>query len=109
MDIKQIEKILNDYGYQFTNNPMEAIYIFPDGSMIDGMFDCGLRGEDHRLIECLMNSDRYDKHFWDDVHAHLKVVRLVPETKIGLIKVGQELTKKQLEILTSNGYEIEEY
>lgn len=109
MNMKQIKNKLIEYDYKLTTNPMESIYIFPDGSMIDGGFDCGSRGEDHRMIECLMESDRYDNHFWDDVHIQLNVVRLVPESMIALISKGQQLTKKQLTIINKTEYLVEEY
>jgi hypothetical protein len=109
MNTETINTILEENGYQLTNNPKEAIYIFPNGEMIDGGFDCGSRGEDHRMIECFMDSDRYDDNFWNDVHDQLKVVRLVPETMYALIAVDQELTKEQLNIIKEAGYEIEEY
>jgi hypothetical protein len=107
--MNEIANTLEENGYTFTTNPKEAIYIFPDGSMIDGCFDYGSRGEDHRMIECLMESNRYDKNFWDDVHSQLNVVRLVPETMYALIAKGQQLTKQQLKIINKAGYDIEEY
>lgn len=109
MNMKTVYATLEEYGYELTTNPNEAIYIFPNGEMIDGGFDCGSRGEDHRMIECLMESDRYDNNFWDDVHSQLQVVRLVPETMFALISVDQELTNEQLSIINSTGYEIEVY
>lgn len=100
---------LEENGYTFTKNAKEAIYIFPNGLMIDGVFDYGSRCEDHRMIECLMESDRYDNNFWNDVHNQLGVVRLVPETMYALILKGQKLTEQQINIINRNGYEIEEY
>jgi hypothetical protein len=107
--MNEIINTLEENGYTFTKNAKEAIYIFPNGLMVDGMFDYGSRSEDHRMIECLMDSDRYDNNFWDDVHEQLKVVRLVPETKYALIAQNQELTKEQLTIIKKTGYDIEEY
>lgn len=109
MNTINIIETLEEYGYTTTNNPNEAIYIFPNGLMISGDFDCGMRGTDHRMIECFMESDRYDNNFWDDVHEQLKVVRLVPETRFALIAEGQEITSEQLEIINDQGYEIEIY
>lgn len=109
MNMNAIIETIEEYGYSFTDNPKEAIYIFPNGLMIDGGFDCGSRGEDHRMIECLMETDRYDDNFWDDVHEQLQVVRLVPETMYALIAKGQELTHEQLTIINENDYDIEEY
>jgi hypothetical protein len=107
--MNQIINTLEENGYTFTKKAKEAIYIFPNGLMIDGVFDYGSRSEDHRMIECLMDSDRYDNNFWDDVHNQLGVVRLVPESQYALIAVNQELTKEQLVIINKLGYEVEEY
>lgn len=102
-------ELLEEDGYSLTNNIQHAIYIFPNGDMIDGGFDCGSRGEDHRMIECLMNIDRYDNNFWESVHAQLQVVRLVPETKFALIANGQTLTDKQIQAIKKAKYQIEVY
>lgn len=107
--MNKIISTLIEEGYSLTNNGNEAIYIFPDGEMIDGAYDYGSRSEDHRMIECVMSTDRYDDNFWEDVHNQLKVVRLVPETKFALILKGQELTEKQIKIIERYGYEVEEY
>lgn len=109
MNTNSIIETLEEYGYSTTNNPSEAIYIFPNGLMISGDFDYGSRGTDHRMIECFMESDRYDNNFWNDVHEQLQVVRLVPETMFALIINGQQLTNEQLTIINNNGYEVEIY
>lgn len=50
--------------YHITDNPAEAIYIFPDGKVLSGDFDSGVRGTAHRAIECLFDDiDRYDDDF----------------------------------------------
>lgn len=94
---------------KFTNNINLAIWILEDGSMIDGDWDCGMRAEDHRIIEAGVDGNRYDDDFWDTIHDEYKLIRLVPETKFALIKVGQELTSIQKEMLSLTDYEIEEY
>lgn len=109
MNMTTIINELEENGYTFTKNGKEAIYIFPNGLMIDGMFDYGSRSEDHRMIECLMESNRYDNNFWNDVHNQLGVVRLVPESMIALIIQGQELTNEQSTIINKWGYDVEEY
>lgn len=109
MNMNTIINELEENGYTFTKNAKEAIYIFPNGLMIDGVFDYGSRCEDHRMIECLMDSDRYDSNFWEDVHNQLGVVRLVPESMVALIIEGQKLTKEQLTIIKKWKYDIEKY
>ncbi|MHC5291055.1 hypothetical protein ACYSTM_21105 [Bacillus licheniformis] len=109
MNNTQLVNELLEEGYNMTDNPFEAIYILTDGQLISGDFDCGCRGTDHRMIECVIDGDRYEDDFWDKVHTDLGLVRVVPETEIALIKEGQELTAKQEEIISQIGFEIEAY
>lgn len=110
MTVDEIKRrvIDTDY-YTLTNKISEAIFILADGSMIDGQFDMGIRGIDHRMIECVVDFDRYDDKFFDKVHDLLKIVRLVPETNVALVKVNQELSEIQLELIDRAGFVIEYY
>jgi hypothetical protein len=107
---KLLEAILEE-GYSTTENPLEAIYIMTDGTMIWGDFDLGMRGTDHRMIEYFVDGlNRYDGNkFWEVVHLQYGLVRTVPESMIALIKEGQELTEAQKRIIEEAGYEIEIY
>jgi hypothetical protein len=106
---QEITAVVIEEGYNMTDNINEAIYLLSDGSMISGDFDYGSRGTDHRMIEILMESDRYDDNFWNDVHTQLEVVRLVPESNMALIIEGQELSTAQEALLINTEYEIEVY
>lgn len=75
--------------------------------MISGDFDLGIRGTDHRMIESLMDIDRYDDNFWSKLHAQTGVVMYVPETKFALIAENQQLTEIQKELLESVNAKIE--
>ncbi|MCY0092269.1 MULTISPECIES: hypothetical protein [Bacillus amyloliquefaciens group] len=110
-DLKSLKNEIIEEGYNFTENPMEALYILSDGTMISGDFDCGIRGTDHRMIDSVVEgSDRYDESkFWDIVHYDLQLVRTVPETKIALIGTKQVLTADQKRIISDAGYKIEKY
>lgn len=110
MTTEQLVNAIIEEGYNMTDNLDEAIYILADGQMISGDFDCGVRGTDHRMIDCVADGDRYDgEDFWNNVHNDFQLVRLVPETQIALIIEGQELTEEQEEILNNSSYEIEVY
>jgi hypothetical protein len=99
-----------DYGSRLTTNINEAIYILPDGRMLDGCFDYGCREHDHRIIEGVYtDKNRYTEGFWDSVHKDYRLVRMVPESKIALIKGRQRLTDEQKQILSRSSYEIEKY
>lgn len=105
----ELIKRLEEAEIAFTTNIDEAIYILEDGSLIDGVYDMGMRSEDHRCIEAGIDLNRYDSNMWEVLHDTYKVVRLVPETRYALIKQGQELNEIQIQLLSLTDYEIEEY
>lgn len=99
---------LKDEGYQLTSDFLQAIFIDRYGNMVDGEFDCGMRGLDHNCI--LDGSDHETPHNvkWENVHKQ-GIVRLVPETKVALIIESQEITDYQRELILMYDYEIEVY
>ena len=104
----EIRQRLEDDGYEFTDNPEEAIYVLRNGDMVSGGFYDGIRGEDHRMIESVMDDiDRYDDNFWSEVFNRTSMLMLIPETKQALIGENQKLTSKQKYILKQLGYELE--
>lgn len=109
IDIEEIEAWMEDEGYEFADDIEETLFILPDGQMISGGYEMGVRGEDHIMIESLMDSDRYDVDFWSKVHDQTGIVRYVPETNVGLIATDQKLTNQQLNILEDAGATIESY
>ena len=111
MNMNELMQELNEMGFDFTTNPYECIYILPNGEMLDGGFDCGYRGIDHNMIDCIVPYDRYDNHieFWNYVHDILNLVRVVPECGSCLIGVNQELTQEQINIISEIDFEIERY
>lgn len=113
---EQIKAYVKDNDSQLTNDLDEALYILRDGSMISGMYDAGIRGDDHRMIEGLISegkemyqSDEATVNFWQKLHEKTSLVRVVPETKQALIARGQSLTVKQREIINQLNYQVQEY
>jgi hypothetical protein len=110
---EEVNDWLGDNRFKETDDIDQAIFIFPDGKMIDGEFYGGNRGLDHNSltsIEELPNFKRGDSHsVWPDIHYNTGVVRLVPETKVALIMEGQTLTPAVKKQLQDAGYEIEPY
>lgn len=96
-----MNSLLEDYG--LTTNPREAIFLFPDGVMIDGEFDCGCRGLDHNCLKSSMGKS------WKEIHDETGVIRLVPETDEALVSGFQAVSKIQRQILNKSGYDIEVY
>ena len=79
MESDEIRKRLTDEGEEFTDNVFEAIYIFPNGDMMSGDFNSGIRGTDHRAIEILFEDiDRYDDDFWDEVFRRTGAIMVMP-------------------------------
>jgi hypothetical protein len=99
-----------EYGSRLTENIGEAIYLLPDGRMLDGCFDYGCGEHDHRIIEGVYkDKDRYTPGFWNAVHKDYRLVRLVPESSVALIKGRQRLTPEQKQILSCSSYLVEVY
>ena len=91
-----------DNEIEFTPSPEHAIYILPDGSLVDGCFYDGDRTGDHRMAELLSEFDRYDgDKFWLDLLENLNMVMLVPELKQILITPKQKITPKQREVMNN--------
>ncbi|HHP7503175.1 TPA: hypothetical protein ACSGGW_001960 [Staphylococcus aureus] len=100
MDNAEIINLLEGEGIEITENINEAIYIMSDGRLISGMYDCGIRGIDHKVIECLFDDiDRDENNFWDVVINRTRLVMYVPETKTILLKKNQVITDSQLTII----------
>lgn len=100
MDNIQIIQMLEEEGVELTDDINQAIYILSDGRLISGMFDCGIRGVDHRIIELLFEDvGRDSENFWDEVLKRACLVMYVPETKTILIREKQNITDKQLEMI----------
>ena len=87
-----------------TDDINQAIFIMKDGTLIDGEFDCGIRGDDHNEL-----LDYFDGMTWEELHQQLDIVRLVPETKFALIGKGQELNQDQQDLLNNSDYQVAEY
>ena len=93
-----LTEICINEGIELTQLPDHAIYILPDGSLIDGCFYDNQRSEDHRLAESLSEFNRNDGHrFWLDLFINLNMIMLVPETKTILITKQQTITPEQTE------------
>ena len=113
--IDRLIKRLAEYDVQTTDRIAEAMYLLPDGRMISGNFDHGMRGDDHRAIFAGVDyGDMYESNdpgrtHWDRLHREYRVARLVPEARYALIRKGQRLTEIQDRMLTRAGYRVERY
>ena len=101
-------------GLEVHDDLSRAMYLLPDGSMIDGEFDGGMRGQDHRAIFVAVDYPDYytvsnTMELWDRLHKEYRLVRLVPESNTALIKGRQQLTDIQKAVLNQSSYEIEKY
>lgn len=105
----ELTDTLKKYGCTLTSNIEKAIYLTRDGLLIDGDFREGGRYKEHSIMEVVIGGTKCDEGFWDKVHNHYGLVRLVPETMIALITPKQILTPIQREKLTNCSYVIEVY
>lgn len=108
IDNDEIINILKEEGIVETRDINQSIYIMTDGRMISGMFDCNIRGIDHRIIESVFEDfDRNTEDFWDVIIEYTGLAMYVPETKVLLLKPTQILSKEQNEIVSKNNLDIE--
>ena len=100
----------------FTDDPTRAIYLFPNGEMIDGWSKeariyGGTRDSDHgNSIQGLIpNLNRYvnSDEFWIKYFEKLNFVLLVPETGVAIYAYNQELTKAQQLVLEELNYQVD--
>lgn len=108
----EIKEMLKNDGVPITNNINEAIYIFPDGTMVDGMFMSGFRTEDHRILYYWVGHDL--KHFkdanpWASLHSQTDVLRLVPEEKVAYHMENQYISEIQKKQIKKAGYDLTAY
>lgn len=137
------EKMINDIGYEyqeifsknylgigyediddfalkndlrFTDDPTRAIYLFPNGEMIDGWSKearlyGGPRDSDHgNSIQGLIpNLNRYanSNKFWTKYFEKLNFILLVPETAVAIYAYNQKLTKAQELVLEQLDYKVD--
>lgn len=110
MNNNQIIECFNKVGVQKTQDINQAIYILSDGRMISGMFDCGVRGTDHRIVENIFDDiDREHQDFWIEVIDRTNMLMYIPETKVALKKRRQKLTPSQIDILKNHQVKLEEF
>lgn len=101
-----IRQRLEDDGYEFTDNPDEAIYILRNGDMVRGFYE-GVRSEDHRMIESVFDDiDRYTTDFWKQMFNRTGLLMLIPESNQALTSTSVNLTEEQKKILKKLGYEL---
>jgi hypothetical protein len=113
MTDQEIEDKFDDADVYTTYNPLQAIYLLRDGTLINGDYGGGARGIDHAIVECLFDDgDRYSDGFWDSVFEETEMVMLVPETKQVVYPSWMTPTKWQKEyideLVNEYGYEIAE-
>ena len=112
---KQLMSWMEDCGLQFTNDPLDAIYLIPDGRCISAYDIWQDRNElpqrvlDHRCVEGLVNGDRYDRNFWGNAMNETGFIMVIPEQATAVIASEVEPTEEQIEnlrVLAYEGFEI---
>lgn len=105
----------------FTDDPTRAIYLFPNGEMIDGWSKearlyGGSRDSDHgNSIQGLIpnlkryeDTDKFDcDKFWITCFEKLNFVLLVPEEGVAIYAYNQNLTDAQECVLEELNYEVD--
>lgn len=98
---------LDEAGIYTTEYPEEAIYVLRDGTLIDGSFDYGCRGEDHVCIESIFDGiDRYTDGFWEKMFKATEAVMLIPENKQAVFPDWLTPTRWQWKVINELDYEL---
>lgn len=103
-NITEYENTVSD---EFLGN--SSFYLLPNGKFLNCLSDGYSRCDDHRII---FGATKIEYNDWDKLHKNYKLVRLIPESEIALVKKYQRLTEEQkraLEELKEYGWEIERY
>lgn len=93
--------------YEYLGNA--SFYLLSDGRFLNCQCDYGTRSDDHRLI---FGATKLQRNDWEKLHRNYKLIRLIPESQIALIKGGQKLTREQQEAMQEllfDGWIIERY
>lgn len=101
-----VKRHMEDTGFGRVDSLSFAYYILPDGTFLGCNYDCGVRGDDHRMIFIATDIDQGN---WTELHKHYRVVRFVPEANVGLIKGKQRLTDEQRAVIEKYEIELERY
>lgn len=110
MNNDDIVEAFNNEGVMLTDSLEESIYILSDGRLLSGMFDCGIRGVDHRIIESIFeDTDRNSTDFWDEVIKRTDLLMYIPETKTALKKQNQKLSEIQMKIVKKYNLKLEDF
>ena len=88
-----------------------SFYLLPDGRFLNCQGTYTERWDDHNpIFGATRIQDKYrNTKAWEKIHRNYRVVRLVPECEIVMIKGRQRLTEEQREAIESIGFEIERY
>lgn len=110
---KEDAKVLRlwcEKNYYLTLNPNEALFILNDGAFLDGIFECGVRGEDHHgMLSFFDGMNIPESQQWRTLHLKYGVIRLVPETGEALVAKGQRLSRYQKNVIKKLGLKREAY
>ena len=110
--VKRFENLTENEGFaSYDYQGARSFYLLPDGRFLNCQGTYTERWDDHNLIfGATRIQDRYrNPKAWEQLHKNYRVVRLVPECEIAMIKGRQRLTEEQTEVLESIGFEIERY
>lgn len=115
----EIRQFAKDNDLVFTDNPMCAIYLMRDGSLIFGEYspdEPDVRYSDHRCMLDIIpegndyyTSEKAQREFWPAFHQKTGMIRLCPESSKALKATSQKITPEQQAVLAQANYEIENY
>lgn len=101
--VKRHEK---ETGFGRVESLYKSYYILHDGTFLGCNYDCGTRGDDHRMVFVATNFKRND---WDSLHKAYRLLRYMPEGDCVWVRKRQRITKEQQQIIDAYNLEVIRY
>lgn len=114
MTDEEIKNFMEEWGYEQTDDPHDAIFVMRDGSMVSGEYDpyTGDRGLDHNIMADVLDDQgipNSDPEIWAHIHQETGMVRLNPELHSALVMKDQELTDQQQSVIKGLDAKVDVY
>lgn len=99
-----VENLQLDFEIVATEDISEAIYLFENGAMISGEYDCGIRGTDHNGLK-----SEFPELSWLEMLEQLGVIMLVPEEGVAYKAPTMHPSEEILGMLDDALYTLEDF
>ncbi|EHT9923290.1 hypothetical protein KYX44_001701 [Listeria monocytogenes] len=110
-----LNKFVEDTGEYFTEDIEKAMHLWPNGQMTSSTYE-GMRGDDHYVIASYFEHVEMEElgnmkksEVLKVASAGIGVAMVVPETRMVLKAENQILTDKQMQVLSNNDFDLDDF